>query len=157
MKMSILHFVNRLHILVVKNANIVSSGMENMSELSYDCAKIENRYICMLVSNIIVSILQDSYLRNIDSHDVFLSFILQTVYLNLTLDKKFMLLTHIQGAQNILVVLAVKESRLVSHQSSQKRAMLMEMSCSILFFSSTSPNKSNFQKMYSDLCMQPAL
>ena len=71
-KMSILHFVNRLHILVVKNANIVSSGMENMSELSYDCAKVENRYICMLVSNIIVSILYDSYLRNIDSHDVFL-------------------------------------------------------------------------------------
>ena len=55
----------------------------------------------------------------------FLLFILQRVYLKLTLDKEFMLLAHIQGAQNILVVLAVKEGCLVSHQSGWKRAKII--------------------------------
>ena len=53
----------------------------------------------------------------------FILFILQSVFLNLTLDKKFVLLAHIQGAQDFLIVLAVKQGRLVSHQSSCKRVV----------------------------------
>ena len=44
-----------------------------------------------------------------------------------TLDEKFMLLTHIQGTQNLLVVLTVKEGCLISHQSSWKRAIIVRI------------------------------